>query len=79
MLDDQSSMRNHIEETPMRILNLVSVAMIASPLAIVSGSAIPATAHNSQAGAFGGSTNAGDSTVSSRHVKHSAKHMRKAM
>lgn len=63
----------------MRLLNIAAVALIASSLALISGSAIAATAHNSQAGGVGPSSNAGDSTVSSRHVKHSAKHMRKAM
>ncbi len=63
----------------MRLLNLAAVALIALPLAALSGSAIAATAHNSQAGGVGASTNAGDSTVGSRHVKHSMKHMRKAM
>ncbi len=63
----------------MRLLNITMIALIASPLAFVSSSSIAATAHNSQAGGVGPSSNAGDSTVSSRHVKHSAKHMRKGM
>ena len=63
----------------MRLLNLTVAALIAAPLALISGSAMAATAHNSQAGGVGPSSNAGDSTVSSRHVKHSAKHMHQAM
>ncbi|WP_237482712.1 hypothetical protein [Lichenibacterium dinghuense] len=64
----------------MHILRITAAALlIASPLAVTAGSANAATAHNSQAGGFGASSNAGDSTVSSRHVKHSAKHMRKTM
>ncbi|RYC28961.1 hypothetical protein D3273_26425 [Lichenibacterium minor] len=63
----------------MRLLKLATVVLCVSPLALVSGSAIAATAHNSQAGGVGPSSNAGDSTVSSRHVKHSVKRMRKSM
>ncbi len=58
----------------MRRLTLVAVALIASPLALASGSAMAASAHNSQAGAYGDSKNPTDSTPSSPRVKHSAKH-----
>ncbi|MGI3903496.1 MAG: hypothetical protein ACRYGP_19470 [Janthinobacterium lividum] len=58
----------------MRFLNLAAVALIASPLALAAGSAMAASAHNSQAGAYGDSKNPTDSTPGSPRVKHSAKH-----
>jgi hypothetical protein len=58
----------------MRFVTLVAVALIASPLALASGSAMAASAHNSQAGSYGDSENPTDSTPSSPHVKHAAKH-----
>ena len=48
-------------------------AFLAFP-AFFTTAASAATAHNSQAGGFGASSNAGDSTVGSRHVKHADKH-----
>lgn len=58
----------------MRLLKLAGIALITSPLAIVSGSAMAASAHNSQAGAYGDSQNATSSTPASPRVKHAAKH-----
>ena len=59
----------------MKALNIIlsAGAMLAST-AVMSTAGSAATAHNSQAGGFGSSSNAGDSTVSSRHVKHADKH-----
>ena len=59
----------------MRLFNLAVIALIASPLAIVSGSAMAASAHNSQAGANGDTKNAAAPISKSRHMKHSTKHM----
>lgn len=58
----------------MRLLNFAAIALIATPLALASGSAMAASAHNSQAGAYGDSNNPTDSTPDSPRVKHSAKH-----
>ncbi len=55
-----------------------AAALLTLPLAFVSPPASAASAHNSQAGALGPSQNPSDSTVSSRRVKHAAKH-KKAM
>ena len=63
----------------MRLFNLAAVALIVWPIALTAGSATAATAHNSQAGGIGQSSDANASTVNSRRVKHSAKHMHKAM
>lgn len=59
----------------MRVLNLAAVVLIASPLAIVSGSAMAASAHNSQAGANGDTQNPAAPITKSRHMRHSTKHM----
>jgi hypothetical protein len=62
-------------EIIMRIINLTAVAaVLALPIIALSVPASAATAHNSQAGAFGTSSNDGDTTVGSRHLKHAAKH-----
>ena len=58
----------------MRILTLVAVAVLASPLAVAPSLAVAATAHNSQAGSYGPSSNPTDSTPASPRVKHAAKH-----
>ena len=58
----------------MRLLNVAAAVLIVSPLAAVSGSALAATAHNSQAGGYGPSANPTDSTPASPRVKHAAKH-----
>lgn len=63
----------------MHLFNLATAALITIPLALISGSAMAATAHNSQAGSYGPSSNATDSTPASPRVKHSAKHMHPAM
>ncbi len=57
-----------------RIIATLSVSAIAVSLAGGLQPASAATAHNSQAGGLGASANANDSTVSSRRVKHAAKH-----
>lgn len=58
----------------MQLFKIVSTALVSSVLAMASSPVVAATAHNSQAGAYGASSNAGDSTPSSPHVKHAAKH-----
>ena len=63
----------------MRLLSLAAAALIAASLALISGSAMAATAHNSQAGSYGPSSNPTDSTPASPRVKHSAKHRHQAM
>ncbi len=55
-----------------------AAAVLAMPILVLSLPADAATAHNSQAGAFGASSNAGDTTVSSRHRKHAVKHAKLA-
>lgn len=50
------------------------VAVAALSMVCAAGAAEAATAHNSQAGGFGQSKNAGATTVSSRRIKHAAKH-----
>lgn len=49
-------------------------ALVALALAALPGAALAASAHNSQAGAYGQSQNPTDSTPSSPRVKHAAKH-----
>ena len=56
------------------VIITAAAAILAMPVMALSLPADAATAHNSQAGAFGDSSNAGDTTVSSRHRKHAAKH-----
>lgn len=59
----------------MKLLKLAAaVTVLALPIASLPAPASAASAHNSQAGGFGQSQNATDSTVSSRRVKHEAKH-----
>ncbi len=60
----------------MRMLTLVAVAVIASPVAVAPSVAVAATAHNSQAGSYGASSNPTASTPASPRVKHAAKHKR---
>ena len=59
----------------MIISRVALVALVlAAPIAVIAVPANAATAHNSQAGGYGSSANVNDSTVSSPHVKHAAKH-----
>lgn len=59
----------------MSILKTILVMVaLAVPLTAFNATVFAATAHNSQAGGFGASSNATDTTVSSRHVKHADKH-----
>ena len=51
-----------------------AAALLVLPLACLSAPANAASAHNSQAGGVGQSSNPNASTVNSRRVKHSAKH-----
>ncbi len=58
----------------MRTLTNAAVALVVSAIVIASSPVVAATAHNSQAGAYGPSSNVTDSTPSSPRVKHAAKH-----
>ena len=59
----------------MNTLKITAVAaVLAVPAIMLSIPAGAATAHNSQAGGFGASSNAGDTTVNSRHLRHVVKH-----
>ena len=58
----------------MHFLNISAVALVVSPLLLMPSLALAASAHNSQAGSYGPSSNASDSTPDSPRVKHSAKH-----
>lgn len=59
----------------MNVLKIIAVTTVAVlSTTAVSMPVMAATAHNSQAGAFGASSNPGDTTVNSRRVKHAAKH-----
>ncbi len=57
-----------------KISIILSVGAMLASTAVLNTAASAATAHNSQAGGVGASSNAGDSTVGSRHVKHADKH-----
>ena len=65
----------HKDNVMNRIKIALGTLLLTLPMVALSAPANAATAHNSQAGGIGSSSNAGDSTVGSRHVKHSAKHM----
>ena len=58
-----------------KISIVLSVGAMLASTAVMGTAASAATAHNSQAGGYGPSSNAGDSTVGSRHVKHADKHL----
>lgn len=59
----------------MKLLRLfATTSMLVLPLVSITAPAHAATAHNSEAGGIGQSTNPGASTVNSRRVKHAAKH-----
>ncbi len=53
---------------------ILSVGAVLASTALLNTTASAATAHNSQAGSVGASSNSGDSTVGSRHVRHADKH-----
>ena len=59
----------------MKTFNIVvALGILGLPLAALTTSAEAASAHNSQAGAYGDSQNPTASTPASPRVKHSAKH-----
>lgn len=57
---------------------LILISALSLSMAGSLSSAEAATAHNSQAGGFGQSKNAGATTVNSRRIKHVAKHTTQA-
>ena len=57
---------------------VIIASVLALSMAGSLGVAEAATAHNSQAGGFGQSKNAGATTVNSRRIKHAAKHTKPA-